>query len=305
MASVDRSGRAGTDAAKRLVASFNSQPYDALVRDVLAGRPVKLAVPSRATSPLEDFALYVAHPDDETMYAGGTMARLHESGRKLGVVLMSHGEGGRRLERGPNGAVREVRGEGAHFMAALRDREAGRALAHVDVTPTYLYPPSALADFGWTTSLSGSLAYWNEHLPGGLSGALQHLVADIRARKPGVIVTLDPHNDPQLSGHGHHRAFGTLVDHAARLAANPAFPGGPVHAASELLTLAPADRRPDITVDVNPQRRLAMLEDYYSQFTPKDLTGLARSPVEHFRFGWQAGQSAPNAAASSLLRLLG
>lgn len=255
----------------------------------LARPPVPAAspAPARATTAL-DVVMYTAHPDDEAMYAGGTLARLARAGRRVALVVMSHGEGGRLLERAPDGGVVERRDLPAARVVAVRDREIAQAMGLVPAPYAHLYPAEARVDYAWTTSCDEALAQWNQRLPGGVAGALRRLVDDLRARRPRVVITLDPRDDPQASHHGHHKATGVLVELAARLAADPAVPGGAPHAVHELLTCAPADVRADVALAVDPAIRLAMLGAYASQFAPEHFDALARRPVEHFVLRWRA-----------------
>lgn len=242
-----------------------------------------------------DVVVYTAHPDDEAMYAGGTMARLVAAGRRVAFVVQSHGEGGRLLERDASGAIVERRDYPREHVVAVRDAEIAEAARAIGVAHAHLNAASANLDYAWTTSCDETLRRWDASVPGGLTGILRRLVDDMRARRPRVVVTLDPRDDPQASHHGHHKAAGVLADAAARLA------GG----VEEVLSTAPRDAAADVTVDVDPGARLAMLAAYRSQFVADELATdpIAQRPVERFVLRWRAA-GAPAAPGSRLAALL-
>jgi LmbE family N-acetylglucosaminyl deacetylase len=292
--------RCGASASKA-AAGKRGEGLDALARAALAAGcesavttpPVPSIGEAHGTAAeRDDVVVYTAHPDDEAMYAGGTMAAVVRGGHRVAVVIMSHGEGGRLLELGPDGAVIERRDLPLADVATLRDRELARAASRVGVRFAHVYPADARVDYGWTTSCSEALAHWDRTLPGGVRGVLERLVADMRRRRPRVVITLDPRDDPQASHHGHHRAVGVLVELAARAAADRSIGEGPPHVVEELLTFAPKDAPFDVSLDVGSEARLAMLAEYPSQF--REFDDLARRTTEHFVVRWRArGARAP------------
>jgi LmbE family N-acetylglucosaminyl deacetylase len=305
-----------------LVACGSTQRGDASADDVVtrvAGellrdgcdRPASLALPAWRDPGLTPFdvVVYTAHPDDEAMYAGGTMERLVRAGRRVAFVMMSHGEGGRLLERDRDGHVQERRDYPRSHVIEVRDREVADAAARIGVPFAQLYPGSADVDYDWTTSCSDTLAHWQGSLPGGLAGMLRVLVADLRTRRPRFVITLDPRDDPQASHHGHHKAVGVLVEAAARLAADPHVRDGhEPHAIEELLAAAPRDLPPaeTVTIPVNVSARVHMLEAYTSQFVSEELAvdPVAQRPLEGFVLRWRATGAPPAPARSGLLDLL-
>src|SRR4051812_22407417 len=50
-----------------------------------------------------DVVFYLAHPEDETLFTPGTMAELVAAKGRIFEVVLSHGEGGRLLERDATG----------------------------------------------------------------------------------------------------------------------------------------------------------------------------------------------------------
>jgi LmbE family N-acetylglucosaminyl deacetylase len=236
-----------------------------------------------------DVVLYAAHPDDESMYAGGTLARLASRGRKVTVVLASHGEGGRLLVHLGDGGFEERRDLPSEEVAKLRDDEAARAAKALGVGLAYLNPATARLDYGFTTSCDDAMAMWERALPGGVDGLFRRVVEDLRKRRPRVVVTLDRRDDPQGSRHGHHRAVGVVVELAARYAALDAAKelGAPV-AIEELAILTPLGEAPEVTIAVDPAARRSALEAYGSQFKAEDLDGFGARPSEGFRVAWRA-----------------
>ena len=276
---------------------------DAACERAVADPPVPaLSGPSRPAT--NDVVVYTAHPDDEAMYAGGTMAALATAGRKVAIVVMSHGEGGRLLELGPDGKVIERRDVPAADVARLRDKEIANAAARIGVSVTQVYPAEANVDYGWTTSCGEALAHWDKTLPGGIRGTLEHLVVDLRTRRPRVVLTLDPRDDPQASHHGHHKAVGMLAELAARAAADPAVTvGGAPHVVEEVLSFAPQGTKADVAMEVGAEARLAMLAEYPSQF--RELDDVARRSVEHFILRWRARGVTPGRGGSVVADLAG
>lgn len=238
-----------------------------------------------------DVVMYTAHPDDEAMYAGGTMDRLVRGGHHVAFVTMSHGEGGRLLERARDGSVEERRDYPRSHVVEVRDREIAEAARQIGVEYAHLHPAEANLDDVWTTSCSETVTRWQASVPGGIAGILHRLVADIRARRPRVIITLDPRDDPQSSHHGHHKAVGVLVDAAVRLAADPLVTaGGAPHVVEELLTTAPQGQHADVEIPVSVAARLSMLTAYGSQFVPEKLAvdPVAQRKTDAFVLRWRA-----------------
>jgi len=282
---------------------------EAILRNGCASPDAVAPVPTWRSSaaPPFDVAIYTAHPDDEAMYAGGTMARLAAAQRRVAFVSMSHGEGGRLLERAADGGVEERRDYPRSHVVLVRDREVADAAARVGVTHAHLYPADANVDDAYTTSCSDALAHWQATLPGGLADALARLVADVRTRRPRVVVTLDPRDDPQASHHGHHKAVGVLAEAAARLAADArAVARGQPHVVEEVLSMAPRDVTADVVVPVDATKRVSMLEAYGSQFTREGLAvdPIAQRSVESFVVRWRAREAPISPERATLLALM-
>lgn len=70
---------------------------------------------------MSHIAVIASHPDDETMFAGGTLAKLASEGHELSFVLVTRGEGGEVGDPpvGPKARLGEVREEEMRCAAAV------------------------------------------------------------------------------------------------------------------------------------------------------------------------------------------
>jgi LmbE family N-acetylglucosaminyl deacetylase len=267
--------------------------YRALIEAVRSQDPVLPPVPVLSAKdsqspggPLK-IAMYVAHPDDEAGFAGGTLRKLSRNGHTVEAVILTNGEGGRVVERGPKGDVVERRDYPVDQVVQWRHQEVADAAKSLHIESTILFSPEPMMDFGWTTSTSRTFQRWDAEQPGGLYGILCAMVADIRTRKPDVIVTLAPENSKD---HGHHKSAGVLTDLAARLAADPAFPGGTPHVVKELVTVAPPRDSADFEVAVDKEDRREAMRSYRTQFLEEMLHGHEwEADKDRFNVRWRAG----------------
>ncbi len=146
------------------------------------------------------------HPDDESIYAGGTLAAWSRAGARIELVVATAGAGGR---GGPG----------------LAPRRAAELIAAAEILGV-----DALACLGWVDGgkyhdaartrpleADDAIAAWD------LTRAIEDLVREIRSRRPLVVLSLDPEVDPNLSLHAHHLALGRLVAIAFELAADIEF----------------------------------------------------------------------------------
>ena len=102
---------------------------------------LNLLVSSKPTNQAgQDVALYTAHPDDEAMYAGGTMEKLFAQKKDMALVILSHGEGGRAVEKNPDGSYRENRNVPREKLASTRDDETLAAFSGTPLDVSYLFP---------------------------------------------------------------------------------------------------------------------------------------------------------------------
>ena len=156
-----------------------------------------------------------AHPDDETIGSGATMAKYVANGDRVTLVTCTLGEEGEVL-------VPEL----AHLAAANDDAlgqhritELGNAMASLGVTDWRLLGgPGAYRDSGMigTPPNDRDDCFWRADL----LDAAKHLVAVIRDEQPHVLVTYD-----DFGGYGHpdHIQAHRVAMYAASLAAAPSF----------------------------------------------------------------------------------
>jgi N-acetyl-alpha-D-glucosaminyl L-malate synthase BshA len=165
------------------------------------------------------------HPDDESIYAGGTIAGWTSGGASIELVVATAGAAGR----------------GGSDLATRRAAELVDACTRLGVR--------AVACLGWPDigkyhdaartrplGVATTIAAW------GLDRSVADLVRELRVRRPRVVLTLDPEIDPNLSLHAHHLALGWLVAIAFHLAGDSAFAPelGEPWAAHELRVMSPA-----------------------------------------------------------------
>jgi len=201
------------------LAGANAALLEALRTQLHEGEPDVRALPwPSVTSKLDDtpgcdVLVIMPHPDDETIYAGGTIAGLTRAGQRVNLVVATDGAGGR---GGPDlGRRRAVelleatRLLGVASVQTLTWRDTGK---YRDAERS---EPATAAD---------AITAWT------LRQTLTDLVRVIREHRPRTVLSLDPELDPNLSLHGHHLALGVLVSVAFHLAADPAVDpssGGP------------------------------------------------------------------------------
>ena len=127
-----------------------------------------------------------AHPDDESISMGGTLAELADRGVAVTVVTATRGEAGEIHNRDDAEAVRERLGE-------IRESEQRAALSVLGVDDLcYLgYRDSGMMG---TAPNSHGGSFWNADF----MEATGRLVALIRARRPEVVTAYDP-----FGGYGH------------------------------------------------------------------------------------------------------
>ncbi|WP_022908291.1 PIG-L family deacetylase [Curtobacterium sp. B18] len=234
---------------------------------------------SKAPATRPERVLFVhAHPDDETLSSGGTIATLLEVGAEVTVLTATRGERGEMLtpELGP------LFGDGPR-VAAHRETEIAGALAALG-GPAHLWlggpgarptdlPERRYTDSGMQWGPDGRAVAAGDAPADSLTAAdLGEVVDDIRAaiRSTGADAVVSYADD---GGYGHPDHV--RVHHAARYAAR----------AEELpfsMIVDPDSGQTDLTVDVLPVRAKvrAAVEQYRSQVTvdpvdPRDPTALS------------------------------
>jgi LmbE family N-acetylglucosaminyl deacetylase len=215
---------------------------------------------ARSTAPRCDVLALLPHPDDESIYAGGTIARLTSRGYRVHVVTLTGGEGGR-------AAIQ------ASDLAALRASEWLEALTVLGVAE---HERLGFADFGKyrdehkrePVTAEDTLRRW------GLMRATLASASAIRCHRPRVILTMAPDRDPNFSLHGHHLASGLVAMLAFHLAAMPTRAAGQDDLANMVpwaarahwvLTPPHAGDARTFNIAVDPELKLAAVRKHRSQ----------------------------------------
>jgi N-acetyl-1-D-myo-inositol-2-amino-2-deoxy-alpha-D-glucopyranoside deacetylase len=157
-----------------------------------------------------------AHPDDESITTGGTIARYAAEGAEVTVVTCTLGEEGEVV--GDEWA--QLTADRADQLGGYRIHELGRALAALGVpAPRFLGGAGHWRDSGMagTPSAANPRAWVNADR----DEAVAALVAVIRELRPHVVVTYDP-----VGGYGHpdHIQVHHVVTAAVEAAGTGAYP---------------------------------------------------------------------------------
>jgi N-acetyl-1-D-myo-inositol-2-amino-2-deoxy-alpha-D-glucopyranoside deacetylase len=162
-------------------------------------------------SPDRRILLVHAHPDDETINNGATMARYVAEGASVTLLTCTLGEEGEILV--PD--LEQLAADQADQLGGYRIWELRAAMAALGVTDSrFLGGPGRYRDSGMmgTTANEHPRAFWNADL----DEAVAHAVAVVREVRPQVVVTYD-----ENGGYGHpdhiqaHRVAMAAVDAAA------------------------------------------------------------------------------------------
>jgi LmbE family N-acetylglucosaminyl deacetylase len=139
-------------------------------------------------------AFLLAHPDDESIFTGGTIARLAEAGAVTLLITATMGELGR-----PNDPfVRASLGDDVP-IGQVRKEELRAACGALGVTyQVFLGAEGRFADSGYANDR------WRDNcLAGNSEAAAAELLAVLRHASPNVLVTFDPDG---CTGHPDHLA---------------------------------------------------------------------------------------------------
>ncbi|MGA5640490.1 N-acetyl-1-D-myo-inositol-2-amino-2-deoxy-alpha-D-glucopyranoside deacetylase [Streptomyces cinereoruber] len=178
--------------------------------------------------PARRLLLVHAHPDDESINNGVTMARYAAEGALVTLVTCTLGEEGEVIPPGL-----------AHLAPDREDRlgphrvgELAAAMAALGVTDhRFLGGPGRFRDSGMMGVEQNRRdgAFWNTHV----DTAAPYLVEVIRETRPQVLVTYDPDGG---YGHPDHIQAHRVATSAAELAADPDFRPdlGPAHAIAKV-----------------------------------------------------------------------
>jgi N-acetyl-1-D-myo-inositol-2-amino-2-deoxy-alpha-D-glucopyranoside deacetylase len=157
-----------------------------------------------------------AHPDDETINNGATMARYASEGARVTLLTCTLGEFGEILVPG----LRELEWDRGDQLGGYRMLELQRALEALGVSEhRFLAGPGRFHDSGMmgTAGNDAPRAFWRAASdPGVFAEAVRAAVAVIRAERPHVVITYD-----ENGGYGHpdhimaHRVTMAAVDAAA------------------------------------------------------------------------------------------
>ncbi|MBM7437415.1 N-acetyl-1-D-myo-inositol-2-amino-2-deoxy-alpha-D-glucopyranoside deacetylase [Streptomyces sp. HB132] len=168
--------------------------------------------------PARRLLLVHAHPDDESIINGATMARYAAEGAHVALVTCTLGEEGEVIPPGlAHLAADREGGLGEH-----RAGELAAAMRKLGVTDhRFLGGPGRFHD-------SGMMGTEQNHRPGAfwaadVDEAAGHLVGVIRSLRPQVLVTYDPDGG---YGHPDHIQAHRVATRAADLAADPAYDAG-------------------------------------------------------------------------------
>ena len=156
-----------------------------------------------------------AHPDDETLTTGVTMARYVAQGAEVTLLTCTLGEEGEVLVP----ELAQLAAGQADQLGGYRIWELRTAMAELGVTDVrFLGGPGRWRDSGMmgTPANEHPRAFWNADL----DDAASHAVAVIRELRPQVLVTYD-----QFGGYGHpdHIQAHRVAMRAADLAADPGY----------------------------------------------------------------------------------
>ncbi|MFJ9056686.1 N-acetyl-1-D-myo-inositol-2-amino-2-deoxy-alpha-D-glucopyranoside deacetylase [Streptomyces sp. NPDC102409] len=168
--------------------------------------------------PARRLLLVHAHPDDESINNGATMARYAAEGAHVALVTCTLGEAGEVIP--PD--LAHLAEDRAGGLGDHRVGELAAAMRELGVTDhRFLGGPGRFRD-------SGMMGTEQNHRPGAFWGAdldeaAGHLVPVIRSLRPQVMITYDPDGG---YGHPDHIQAHRVAMRAADLAADPAYDDG-------------------------------------------------------------------------------
>ncbi len=175
-----------------------------------------------SSRPEQRLLLVHAHPDDETIGQGATMAKYAAEGRGVTLVTCTAGEMGEVLVPG----LAHLAADETDTLGEHRRGELAAAMAELGVTDhRFLGGFGTYRDSGmqWHEdghAIAADSVHQNAFWRADLTEAASHLVAIIREVRPQVMVTYD-----EFGGYGHpdHIQAHRVAMYAAQLAAVPSF----------------------------------------------------------------------------------
>ncbi|QGV78747.1 N-acetyl-1-D-myo-inositol-2-amino-2-deoxy-alpha-D-glucopyranoside deacetylase [Streptomyces ficellus] len=165
--------------------------------------------------PARRLLLVHAHPDDESINNGTTMARYAAEGALVTLVTCTRGEEGEVIPP----ALAHLAPDREDRLGPHRVGELADAMKELGVTDhRFLGGPGRYRDSGMMGAEQNHRdgAFWNTDV----DDAATHLVEIIRSVRPQVLVTYDPDGG---YGHPDHIQAHRVAVRAAELAAEPAF----------------------------------------------------------------------------------
>src|SRR3954463_14463847 len=166
-------------------------------------------------TPSRRMLLVHAHPDDETINNGATMARYVAEGASVTLLTCTLGEEGEVLVP----ELELLAADHADQLGGYRIAELRAAMEALGVTDwRFLGGPGRYRDSGMmgTQANDKPRAFWNADL----DEAVAHAAAVVREVRPQVVVTYDEHGG---YGHPDHIQAHRVAMRAADLAADPGF----------------------------------------------------------------------------------
>ena len=227
---------------------------------------------------MRSLLILVAHPDDETFFAAGTMAKYAKAGVPIGIVCATGGE------RGATSGVCSI--EELPRVREAELREAARLLGVGDVE---------------------LLPYEDQKLGAAPTVEIRRqIVQAIRRRRPQIVITFDPNG---VNQHTDHIAISRFASDGVSAAADKRWypETGPAHVVERLLWPSPVPvfdlgRTPDLAsqpgidflIDIAPfrERKAAALRAHRTQFASIHKLFFEKGDpdrtmsVEAFRIGW-------------------
>lgn len=184
-----------------------------------------------------------AHPDDETITTGGTIARYLAEGAEVTVVTCTLGEEGEVMEP----PFAQLTADNADQLGGYRIGELTGALAALSDPAGPVLRPRFLGGMGrWRDSgMAGTpaaehpRAFASSPYLAWVDGSpLQALTSILRETRPHVVITYD-----EVGGYGHpdHIAAHLLTHAAVDAAADPGVPGEPWEVAKVYWTVTARD----------------------------------------------------------------
>lgn len=160
----------------------------------------------RSGHPPVDIMWSLAHPDDETFGAAGTMAWARDRGLRTAYVCATRGEAGE--IRDPNVGTTGI-------LGAVREHELRAAMAIVGLDELRML---GFRDSGMENTPDNDDPWALIQQPE--ETLVAHLVGHIRDLRPTTVITFGPEG---IYGHPDHILTGRVTDRAVELAAEPDF----------------------------------------------------------------------------------